>query len=452
MQTKMKLNWLVFSAFLTVSLPVLGAGTPEEIYRSLRPCIDDQTFAVIRLDVEKLDIDAFVERALGLVSKHAGTDSVKGMQRDLKEFQSGAGTAAKDFLKAGGRDIFAVFSMYDFPYFFVAIPIHSAGDRARLSRHIEKLAKEDFGIGETGIHVSDRLILVGFERAVARAKTATPARSEALATGLKACAGKTAQVVLFPSADQRRIFAEMMPPIPSDSGPLRPSTVSEDLQWAALGIDGPPTISVGLTVQCTGAEQAGRMLTLVKSLYAVAGKEPEIRKRIPGIVQILSSLTPHRQGERLRLQIDSAAADSLVDEIVGPALVQTRAIATRMACGTNMSGLGKALLIHSNDYDDEFPPDLETLMRTAEVTEKSLICPATGLKETYIYRGKGLTTSHIPSMITVYETAGNHDGDGRNVLFLDSHVEWVTEERFQELIKKDNEYRRQKGLPILPAE
>ena len=53
-------------------------------------------------------------------------------------------------------------------------------------------------------------------------------------------------------------------------------------------------------------------------------------------------------------------------------------------------------------------------------------------------------------MITVYEKAGNHTG-GRNVLFLDSHVEWVTEERFQELIKKDNEYRQQKGPPVMPA-
>jgi len=54
-------------------------------------------------------------------------------------------------------------------------------------------------------------------------------------------------------------------------------------------------------------------------------------------------------------------------------------------------------------------------------------------------------------MITVYEKSSNHGG-GRNVLFLDSHVEWVPEERFQELIKKDNDYRRKKGFPVLPAQ
>jgi prepilin-type processing-associated H-X9-DG protein len=53
-------------------------------------------------------------------------------------------------------------------------------------------------------------------------------------------------------------------------------------------------------------------------------------------------------------------------------------------------------------------------------------------------------------MITVYETAGNHGADGRNVLFLDTHVVWMTEEQFREAIEKDNEYRREKGLPVLP--
>ncbi len=451
MQTKMKVNWYLFLAILAVSLPAFGAGTPAEIYRSLRPCIDDQTFAVVRLDVEKLDIDAFVDRALGLVGKHAGPDSVKSMKGGLKDFQSEAGARAKDFLKAGGRDIFAVFSMYDFPYFFVAIPIHSPGDRAKLQRYIRKAAKEDFHVGDKGIHVSDKLILVGFERAISRVKTATAIPSETLATALEACAGRTAQVVMFPSSDQRRILSEMMPPVPLESGAAQPGMIGQDLQWAALGVDGPPAISVSLTIQSAGAEGADRMLTIVKSLYALAGQHPEVRKRIPNVAQILNRLVPRRQGKQLRLQIDTAAANSLVDDVVGPALVQFRAAVTRMTCGTNMSGLGKAIMIHSNDYNDEFPPDLETLMRTAEVTEKSLICPATGLRESYVYRGAGLTTSAIPMMITVYETAGNHDGDGRNVLFLDMHVEWVTEERFRDLIERDNEYRKEKGLPVLPA-
>jgi len=38
-----------------------------------------------------------------------------------------------------------------------------------------------------------------------------------------------------------------------------------------------------------------------------------------------------------------------------PALARVRQIAFRMVCGTNLSGLGKAMLIYANDYEDELP-------------------------------------------------------------------------------------------------
>ncbi|NOR67537.1 MAG: hypothetical protein GQ528_09290 [Woeseiaceae bacterium] len=453
MQTRTNVNWVfVATLCLSVSFPGFAADRSPGLEQVLRPCIDDQTFAVIRLDVEKLDLDALVGRALDLVGKHAGPDVAKSMQRHLKDRQVKAGAEAKDFLKAGGRDIFLVFSMYDFPYFFVAIPIHSANDRGRLHRHIREVVEKDFNIGDEPIYVSDRLILVGLERTSARLKTTSPVRSEALAAGFQACANKTAQVVLFPSSDQRRILAEMMPQMPLESGTTPPATISQDLQWAALGFDCPPSISLSLTIQSPSVDGADRMLTLVKGLYILAGQHPEVRRLFPELAQLLKRLTPRRQGDRLSLQVDSAAADSLIDDIVAPSLVRVHEYATRMACGTNMSGIGKALLIYSNDYNDELPPDLETLIHTVEMTPKGLICPATGLRESYVYRGAGLTTSAPHSMITVYEKAGHHGGDGRNVVFLDSSVKWVKESRFQELIEKDNEYRRKKGLPVLPAQ
>ncbi|MHC4805077.1 MAG: DUF4190 domain-containing protein, partial [Planctomycetota bacterium] len=38
-----------------------------------------------------------------------------------------------------------------------------------------------------------------------------------------------------------------------------------------------------------------------------------------------------------------------------PAMFRTRQIAFRMVCATNLSGIGKAMLIYSNDYDHELP-------------------------------------------------------------------------------------------------
>jgi prepilin-type processing-associated H-X9-DG protein len=41
--------------------------------------------------------------------------------------------------------------------------------------------------------------------------------------------------------------------------------------------------------------------------------------------------------------------------IMWPALHMTRMTAFRMVCGSNLSGIGKAMLIYSNDYDDKLP-------------------------------------------------------------------------------------------------
>ena len=46
---------------------------------------------------------------------------------------------------------------------------------------------------------------------------------------------------------------------------------------------------------------------------------------------------------------------ALLMGILMPALARVRQIAYRLYCGTNLSGIGKAMLIYANDYDDEFP-------------------------------------------------------------------------------------------------
>ena len=452
MQTKRKVNRVLLLMFCYfVGLNSFAAGASTRLDQVLGPCIDDQTFAVVHLDVEKLDLDAFVNQVLSLINEHAGSDTAKQEQENLKNFQAMAGARLNDLQKAGGRDIFLVFSMYDFPYFFVAVPIPSASDQARLHQQIQKITK-DFNVGDIELHVSDGLILVGLKRTITRLKTTSTVRSQALAAGFKACANTTVQVVLFPSSDQRRILGEMLPQIPSESGNIRLTTLSKDLHWAALGFNGPPSISLNVTIQSPNAEGADRMLTFIKNLYALAGQYNEARPLIPELDQVLKLLTPRKHGKRLLLHVDSTTMDSIINDFVAPSMLKAHAKVARYPCGSNLKSIGRALLMYSNDNKDKFPPDLETLITKTYIrTNKMLICPATKLRDSYIYRGASITTSDIPMMIMVYEKSSNHGG-GRNVLFLDSHAEWVPEERFGELIKRDNEYRREKGLPVLPAQ
>jgi len=46
---------------------------------------------------------------------------------------------------------------------------------------------------------------------------------------------------------------------------------------------------------------------------------------------------------------------ALLMGILMPALARVRQLAFRMTCGTNLSGIGKAMMIYANDYEDELP-------------------------------------------------------------------------------------------------
>jgi len=68
---------------------------------------------------------------------------------------------------------------------------------------------------------------------------------------------------------------------------------------------------------------------------------------------------------------------ALLMGILMPALARTRQIAFRMVCRTNMSGLGKAMLIYANDYDDKYPTSsrwCDLLMQHNEVAPETFRC------------------------------------------------------------------------------
>ena len=62
-----------------------------------------------------------------------------------------------------------------------------------------------------------------------------------------------------------------------------------------------------------------------------------------------------RQGFTLVELLVVIAIIALLMGILMPALSRVRQLAFRLTCGTNLAGIGKAMLIYSNDYDDELP-------------------------------------------------------------------------------------------------
>ena len=147
---------------------------------------------------------------------------------------------------------------------------------------------------------------------------------------------------------------------------------------------------------------------------------------------------------------------ALLMGILMPALARTRQIAFRMVCGTNLKGLGTAMLIYANDYDEKYPTPskwCDLLVEHVEVTPKSFRCKGApegpcnyAMNENAAKLGK----KALPGMVLLFEstpgwnqsggpellTTENHQGDGCNILFTDLRVEFVKTERLNELLWK----------------
>jgi len=79
------------------------------------------------------------------------------------------------------------------------------------------------------------------------------------------------------------------------------------------------------------------------------------------VLGLVSAIRIERSGGRItgRAFAIGAVLIGVLGSLVFPAWVvvraRTRSVAFRMVCGTNLSGIGKAMLIYANDYDDELP-------------------------------------------------------------------------------------------------
>ena len=142
----------------------------------------------------------------------------------------------------------------------------------------------------------------------------------------------------------------------------------------------------------------------------------------------------------------------LMAAILMPALARTRQLAQRVVCGTNMAGLGKAMIIYCNDFDGKYPPAsqwCDLLIEHTAVCKEQFRCR--GAKQgpcNYAMNAaiEKLGPAAPSDMVLLFETrpgwnqAGgpeilsteNHR-EGCNVVFNDSHVQCVKKKDIQKL-------------------
>jgi len=136
----------------------------------------------------------------------------------------------------------------------------------------------------------------------------------------------------------------------------------------------------------------------------------------------------------------SIATVAMATSILLPSLSRARELSKRTVCAANMRGIIQGMYIHAQD-DQMFPENFQILIEEEYTTPKMFVCPSSTCEEgdlecCYIYiPGQG-TVDH-PRNVVLYEKTDAHLGEGCNVMFQDSHVEFVTPySRVEELVKE----------------
>ncbi len=131
--------------------------------------------------------------------------------------------------------------------------------------------------------------------------------------------------------------------------------------------------------------------------------------------------------------------------ILRPELLPIKQLSPRTTCSTNMSGLGNAMLIYAIDHDDKFPISskwCDLLIEHTDVTPSTFRCKGTRKGPCNYAINRNIEKYNIyspPDMVALFEahpgwnqsggpellSTENHKGEGCNVLFMDSHVEFV---------------------------
>ena len=122
--------------------------------------------------------------------------------------------------------------------------------------------------------------------------------------------------------------------------------------------------------------------------------------------------------------------------LVFPAVSQARERARSANCQANLKQIGIACHQYADNHGGQFPESLDELVGGQLLSSNTVHCPsapnAGGLSYTYC---RGYTPKNIYRLLA-FDADGNHRNGGRNVLFCDGHVEWMTDVKFRALLQK----------------
>jgi hypothetical protein len=299
----------ISAVMLTVSL-VLPAAAADKFDVDARasavaPFVDSQTVGIAHVDLSRIDVDVLLDWAveIGRLDK-----------KELEDFRREWRGWLSDLTKAGGKDLYIVLSLADLPMEppLVVVPLAEGVDAEAVRRAIGRIPV----FKQLPFEKSDHALVGGSEAARKRLRSAKPAARPELAKAFAAAGDTTAQLVLLPTPDTRRIIDELIPALPTQLGGGSTRPLTHGFLWAAIGVDLPPKPSLRYTVQTPDADAARALKEWRARLLKAVAEQREVRDFLPGIGLLAEVFAPRVEGDRLTLTVGDAVLKTFLPPLV----------------------------------------------------------------------------------------------------------------------------------------
>lgn len=326
---------------LALALPAAEAKfAPEARARTLTPYVDEQTLFVAHVDLTRLDTEAVWKWILEVGKLEA---------KDVEEPRREGKAWLDDLLKAGAKEMYAIVSLADLPNEspLVVVPLGDGVDAQAVrralnrSKDFERLHFEPLGQSLVGGSAAARKRVQG-ERKVMRPE---------LAQAFAAAGDTTAQFLLLPTPDMRRVLNELLPTLPKVLGGGSIQPLTHGLQWAAVGIDLPPKPILRLVLQAPDADSARRLENALARLLKALSQQTEVRDFVPGIDRLLETFTPRGEGDHLTLSLSDKEVQTFLPTLVRR-LYQN---AQRRTATNQLKQLALAMHNYAGTYKNRLP-------------------------------------------------------------------------------------------------
>ena len=435
-------------SLLAVLVASVSAFAEDEL-RPVAPLIDESTLMVMHVRLDEKAIQVATDKAKAfqdaMTKAHSTTQPANSPVSIIRDWYD-------SFNKAGGKEIFIV----NGPIFgnLTAIPLTSKFDTKAIlkvfnaqddskplpdtSDQKELMTRRFQPVGKR----VGNLLVIGSRGGLAAVDDITPADRHDLAKAFAAVGDAPVKIVFCPS---EIIKKAMSATLPADLGGYSTEPFTTGLRWLAVGIKIDPAISANLVVQAADAKSAQAMLdTYTKAMvsYKETVQNRDQSSEGPGggalFTSIADMISPKVKGDQIVAQADPDKLKKIEPSIIG-GLVAARMAGLRMRAVSSARNICSALALYAASHNDDFPPDLQTLVKTKDLTENALKNPHLPDRTPgFAYVKPSAPAGKLKdaaATVVIYENYETWDDNGIAVGFADGHAKIIkSESEFKALL------------------